>query len=87
MRARFGLTLCPLLAAVAASTASAQSKINPGYAEQDKSYTPSARAGCEIWFFATAFNDRSYTYSFPQRLGASIAEDCWPGEQAETAAR
>jgi hypothetical protein len=89
MRARFGLTLCPLLAAVVAlpSTASAQSKMNPGYAEQDKSYTPSARAGREIWFFATAFNDRSYTYSFPQRLGASIAEDCWPGEQAQTAAR
>jgi hypothetical protein len=89
MRARFGLTLCPLLAAVVAlpSTASAQSKMNPGYAERDKSYTPSARAGREIWFFATAFNDRSYTYSSPQRLGASIAEDCWPGEQAQTAAR
>ena len=74
MRARFGLTLCLLLAAVAPlpGIASAQSKLNPGYAEQDKNYAPSARAGREIWFFATAFNDRFYTYSFPQRLGASI---------------
>jgi hypothetical protein len=82
MRARFGLTLCPLLVGVAAlpSTASAQSKINPGYAQQDKSYTPLARAGREIWFFPTA--DRSYR--FPQRLGASI---CWPGEPAQTATR
>jgi len=33
---------------------------------------PSARAGREIWFFATAFNDRFFTYSYPQRLGAAI---------------
>lgn len=34
--------------------------------------TPAERAGKEIWFFATAFNDRFFTYSYPQRLGASI---------------
>jgi hypothetical protein len=76
MRARFGLKQCLILlvAAFAAlpDTANAQSKLNPGYAAQDKDYTPSARAGREIWFFATAFNDRFYTYSFPQRLGAAI---------------
>ena len=31
----------------------------------------SERAGREIWFFATAFNDRFFTYSYPQRLGAA----------------
>jgi hypothetical protein len=76
MRARFGLKEClfVLIAGFAAlpDSASAQSKLNPGYAAQDKDYSPSARAGREIWFFATAFNDRFYTYSFPQRLGAAI---------------
>ena len=76
MRARFGLKECLLiLVAVFAAVpdgASAQSKLNPGYAEQDKNYSPSARAGREIWFFATAFNDRFFTYSYPQRIGASI---------------
>jgi hypothetical protein len=75
MRARFGLSLFLLFLATIVAIpdfASAQSKLNPAYAEQDKNYTPSARAGREIWFFATAFNDRFYTYSFPQRLGATI---------------
>jgi hypothetical protein len=35
-------------------------------------YDPSERAGREIWFYATAFNDRFFTYSYPQRLGAAI---------------
>jgi hypothetical protein len=86
---RFGLrqVFNTVLREPIAALAALPSKINQGYAEPDKSYTPSARAGREIWFFATAFNARFYTYSFPQRLGASIAEDCWPGEQAQTAAR
>jgi hypothetical protein len=50
----------------------AQSKLSPGYAAGDAGLTPSQRAGREIWFFATAFNDRFYTYSYPQRLGAAI---------------
>jgi mono/diheme cytochrome c family protein len=49
-----------------------QSKLSPGYAAGDAGLTPSQRAGREIWFFATAFNDRFYTYSYPQRLGAAI---------------
>ena len=50
----------------------AQSSLSPGYAATDGRYSPAERAGREIWFFATAFNDRFYTYSYPQRLGAAI---------------
>jgi mono/diheme cytochrome c family protein len=55
-----------------AGDARSQSKLSPGYAEGDKALSPSERAGREIWFYATAFNDRFYTYSYPQRLGAAI---------------
>jgi hypothetical protein len=75
MRARFALKLCFFLIAACFLTpngAAAQSKLNPGYAAQDSRYNPSERAGREIWFFATAFNDRFFTYSYPQRLGAAI---------------
>jgi hypothetical protein len=50
----------------------AQSALNPGFAESDSRHSPSERAGREIWFNATAFNDRFYTYAYPQRLGATI---------------
>ncbi len=50
----------------------AQSSLSPGYAAADARYSPAERAGREIWFFATAFNDRFFTYSYPQRLGAMI---------------
>ena len=53
-------------------TTFAQSSLSPGYAQGDAKLSPSERAGREIWFFATAFNDRFYTYSYPQRLGAAI---------------
>jgi len=52
--------------------ADAQSALNPEFAAQDARYSASARAGREIWFFATAFNDRFYTYSYTQRLGGAI---------------
>jgi hypothetical protein len=52
--------------------ANAQSNLSPGYAAGDAPYTPSERAGREIWFYATAFNDRFFTYSYQQRLGAAI---------------
>jgi hypothetical protein len=52
--------------------ASAQSMLSPGYAATEQRLTPQERAGREIWFFATAFSDRFYTYSYPQRLGAAI---------------
>ena len=56
----------------AAPSATAQSMLSEGYAETESIYTPEERAGREIWFFATAFNDRFFTYSYPQRLGAAI---------------
>jgi hypothetical protein len=67
--------LLPLLAACGLgqlSSANSQSSLSPGYAAGDQGLTPSVRAGKEIWFYATAFNDRFYTYSYPQRLGAAI---------------
>lgn len=55
-----------------AGDARSQSKLSPGYAASDAGLTASQRAGREIWFYATAFNDRFYTYSYPQRLGGAI---------------
>ena len=68
------LVLLLLAAGVFWQTGSAwsQSKLSPGYAAGDAGLSPSERAGREIWFYATAFNDRFYTYSYPQRLGAAI---------------
>ncbi len=56
----------------AATQSHAQSKLSPGFAAGEANLTPAQRAGREIWFFATAFNDRFYTYTYPQRLGAVI---------------
>ena len=67
----FGVII--LLTALGSSgSAWAQSKLSEGYASKDPRYNPSERAGREIWFYATAFNDRFFTYSYPQRLGAAI---------------
>ena len=63
------LSLCCL---VLTGPAQAQSSLSPGYAAGDAHLSPSARAGREIWFYATAFNDRFYTYSYAQRLGGGI---------------
>jgi hypothetical protein len=62
--------------------AAAQVSLSDGYAKTVESLDaklakapdpkPSARAGSEIWFNATAFNDRFFTYSFQQRLGGAI---------------
>jgi hypothetical protein len=38
-------------------------------------YSPSERAGCRIWSYAAAGNDRFHTYVFQQRLGVMI--DWW----------
>ena len=54
------------------SIVQSQSSLSPAYAASEAGLSPQARAGKEIWFFATAFNDRFYTYSYPQRLGATI---------------
>lgn len=52
--------------------ASAQSVLSPDFAATNEGLEPSERAGREIWMFATAFNDRFFTYTYPQRLGAAI---------------
>lgn len=50
---------------------------NPAYSDQgfllgEAGLTPSQRAGREIWFKATAGNDRFHTYTFQQRNGVLI---------------
>ncbi|MGE3874406.1 MAG: hypothetical protein AB7F74_15775, partial [Parvibaculaceae bacterium] len=60
---------CLLLTAFAAH---AQSSLSEGYAREVAPLSPAERAGSEIWFNATAFNDRFFTYGFQQRIGGSI---------------
>src|SRR5213592_150511 len=55
-----------------ARPASAQSVLSPEFAATNAPYSPTEQAGREIWMFATAFNDRFFTYTYPQRLGAAI---------------
>src|ERR1700752_309735 len=50
----------------------AQSWMSEGFARTGAHLKPSERAGRDIWFFATASNDRFYTYSYAQRLGGAI---------------
>jgi hypothetical protein len=66
------LGVLAIFALVAPGPSAAQTTLSPGFAASNAPFAPSARAGREIWFFATAFNDRFYTYSYPQRLGAAI---------------
>ena len=56
----------------AAERPRAQSVLSPSFAETNAGLTPEERSGREIWMFATAFNDRFFTYTYPQRLGAAI---------------
>jgi mono/diheme cytochrome c family protein len=66
----------PVLATIAglaaAGVAHAQSNLSPRFAAGEARLSASERAGREIWFFATAFNDRFYSYTYPQRLGGAI---------------
>lgn len=57
---------------MSAPLARAQSVLSPGFAATQDGYTPSERVGREVWMFATAFNDRFFTYTYPQRLGGAI---------------
>ena len=61
-----------LLAQSLLSPAVAQSVLSPEFAASNAPSLPQARAGREIWMFATAYNDRFFTYTYPQRLGAAI---------------
>ncbi len=46
--------------------------LDPGFHAGAQKLSPSARAGREIWFKATAGNARFHTYVFQQRLGVMI---------------
>src|SRR5262245_28159684 len=46
--------------------------LDPGFQQSGAGLTPSERAGREIWFKATAGNERFHTYVFQQRLGVLI---------------
>ena len=61
--------VCLLLMTLAAH---GQSTLSEGYAKEVAPLSPAERAGSEIWFNATAFNDRFFTYGFQQRLGGAI---------------
>ncbi len=54
-----------------APAVSAQYK-DAGFCSSYPGLTESERAGCQIWFYATASNDRFHTYVFQQRLGVVI---------------
>ncbi|MDN5753896.1 MAG: cytochrome c, partial [Nitrosospira sp.] len=57
----------------AASAKTASSALDdPGFYAGESGLNPSERAGREIWYKATAGNDRFYTYVFPQRLNVLI---------------
>ena len=61
-----------MFGAAVSGEARAQSMLSGDYVATKAPYTESERAGREVWFFATAFNDRFFTYAYPQRLGAAI---------------
>jgi len=67
---RTGLSLV-LLLCTAGSPLYAASPTS-GYYQGDAGLTASQRAGREIWYKATAGNDRFHTYVFQQRLGILI---------------
>lgn len=71
VRLLIGLLWVALLLCIV-GTARAQSSLSEGYARQVAPLSAAERAGSEIWFNATAFNDRFFTYGFQQRLGGLI---------------
>jgi hypothetical protein len=54
------------------SSAIAQSVLSSEFAATNAPLSARERAGREVWMFATAYNDRFFTYTYPQRLGATI---------------
>jgi len=62
----------PKAATGAAQTVSAQGYGDAGFRLGEAALTPSERAGREIWYKATAGNDRFHTYVFQQRMGVLI---------------
>ena len=56
----------------AETSAIAEKADSPGFRYGDGELTRSERAGGEIWFKATAGNERFFTYVYPQRMGVMI---------------
>ena len=52
--------------------AASESDGDSGFYNGEKGLSPEARAGREIWYKATAGNDRFHTYVFQQRIGVLI---------------
>jgi hypothetical protein len=61
-----------LMAGAALQTVGAAGYGTSGYFAADTGLNPSERAGREIWYKATAGNDRFHTYVFQQRIGVLI---------------
>lgn len=58
--------------ATAAAPPTAPVYTDAGFAQGEAGLNPSQRAGREIWYKATAGNDRFHTYVFQQRIGVLI---------------
>jgi len=76
----YTVIICGVALAVATTLHPVHAKDKPssppystsGYYAADTGLTPSQRAGREIWYKATAGNDRFHTYVFQQRIGVLI---------------
>ena len=55
-----------------ATSPTATSYVDDGFHLGEAGLTPAQRAGREIWYKATAGNDRFHTYTFQQRMGVFI---------------
>ena len=66
--------VCSISVLVRASVVqpSSPAPLDPGFQAGGAGLSPSERAGREIWFKATAGNERFHTYVFQQRLGVLI---------------
>lgn len=60
------------IATSAPTTAHTEGVYEAGFRAGEAGLSPSARAGREIWYKATAGNDRFHTYVFQQRIGVMI---------------
>ena len=81
---RLLILLLLAIAAVPLPAARAQSVLSETFAASNADLSPEARAGREIWMFATAFNDRFFTYTYP--AAARAARSTGTGSCAPTVA-
>ena len=67
-RLKIAFLLASSLSLMAGATAKPAATGYSGSQCADPALTPQQRAGCEIWFYATAGNGRFHTYVLPQRI-------------------